>query len=62
MKRSKQLYVYSNLLFQNSNMIFNYYKLLNMDGRFYLLNDKPHIDHILKIKLLFLSTLQQFQF
>ena len=34
----------------------------DMDGRFYLLNDKPHVDHILKIKLLFLSALQQFQF
>ena len=34
----------------------------DMDGRFYLLNDKQHMDHILKIKLLFLSALQQFQF
>ena len=34
----------------------------DMDGRFYLLNDKQHVDHILKIKLLFLSALQQFQF
>jgi hypothetical protein len=31
----------------------------DMDGRFYLLNDKQHVDHILKIKLLFLSALVQ---
>lgn len=34
----------------------------DMDGRFYTLNDTIQEDHILKIKLLFLSSLQQFQF